>query len=86
MMLCRIILYIAAEYKLSYAALLSDNNINKVNLKLQDIEKMKKEVKNKRCAMDQDYSLVKRMAEVIEIVDDNDCKKTNDIMKFEFKH
>ena len=47
---------------------------------------MKKKIKNKRCVIDQDYSLVKRIAEVIEIVDDNDCKKTNDIMKFEFKH
>ena len=47
---------------------------------------MKKEIKNKRCAMDQDYSSVKRMVEVIEITDDNDCKKTSDIAKFEFKH
>ena len=76
----------AREYKLSYTALLSNDDTNKVNLKLEDIENMKKEIKNKRCAMDQDYSLVKRMAEVIEIVDDNDCKKTSDIMKFEFKN
>ena len=74
------------EHKLSYAALLSDDDANKVDLKLQDIEKMKKEIKNKRCAMDQDYSLFKWMAEVIEIVDDNDCKKTKDVVKFEFRH
>ena len=76
----------AREYKLSYTALLPDDNTSKVDLKLKDTEKMKKEIKNKRCVMDQDYSLVKRMAEVIEIVDDNDCKKTSNIAKFEFKH
>ena len=26
------------------------------------------------------------MAEVIEIIDDNNCKKTNHIVKFEFKY
>ena len=47
---------------------------------------MKKKIKNKRCVIDQDYSLVKRIAEVIEIADDNDYKKTSNIVKFEFKH
>ena len=38
-------------------------------LKLHDIEKMKKHTKGKRCAMDQDFSLVKEMTKVIIDVD-----------------
>lgn len=69
------------EHKLSYCALLEANPDND-DLKLNDIEKMKKEIKNKRCTMDQDYGLVKRLAEQIEkkIVD----IKIIDVMKFEF--
>ena len=66
---------------MSYCALLEANPDND-DLKLNDIEKMKKEIKNKRCTMDQDYGLVKRLAEQIEkkIVD----IKIIDVMKFEF--
>ena len=71
----------AREYKLSYAALLEDDETN-VHLKLTDIEKMKKCIKNKRCAMDQDYGLVKKMVNALDVVDE-DIKKVKD-MKFEF--
>ena len=50
------------EYKLSYCALLETNSDND-DLKLSNIEKMKKEIKNKCCTMDQDYGLVKQLAE-----------------------
>ena len=39
------------QYKLSYAAILQNEDEN-VDLKLYNIEKMKKYIKNKRCAMD----------------------------------
>ena len=64
--------------------LLSDDNAKKIDLKLRDIEKMNKEIKNKHCIIDQDYSLVKHVAEVIEIADENDCKEIKEIVKFEF--
>lgn len=41
----------AREYKLSHAAILQNEDEN-ADLKLCDIEKMKKCIKNKRCAMD----------------------------------
>ena len=46
------------------------NDDENVDLKLHDIEKMKKCIKNKRCAMDQDFALVKEMAKAIIDVDD----------------
>ena len=58
--------------------------MNKKNkdLKISDIEKMKKEVKNKQCAMDQDYSLIKKMVDIIDlnVYENKDVK----IMKFDF--
>ena len=68
------------ENELSCCALLEKNPDNE-GLKLNDIEKTKKEIENKRCAMDQDYSLVKQLAETVEkkVVD---CKMI-DVMKFE---
>ena len=53
------------EYKLSYLYLLSDSN-NNVDLKLKDIEKMKKDWKGKRCVLNQDTSVVKDMAQIID--------------------
>ena len=52
------------EYKLSYLSLLSDSN-NDVDLKLKDIEKMKKDWKGERCALDQDTPVAKDMAQII---------------------
>ena len=69
------------ECKLSYAALLSMNEKNE-DLKMNSIEKMKKEIKNKRCTMDQDYSLIKKMADVIDV--DVDENKDVKVMKFDF--
>ena len=45
------------------------------------LEKIKEEIKNKRCAIDQDYSLVKKLTETVEtsLVSSKDVK----IMKFE---
>ena len=66
----------AREHKLSYLFLLENDSDNE-DLKLVDIEKVKKEIKNKRCAMDQDYSLVKKMAEAVNVDNDNvNCKET----------
>ena len=56
------------EHKLSYATILR-NDTEKVDLKTCDIEKMKKFIKSKRCAMDQDFSLVKEMTKTIIDVD-----------------
>ena len=53
-----------------------------MDLKLTDVEKMKKNVKNKRCAMDQDYGLVKKMTKALDGVDEDDKKVK--IMKLEF--
>ena len=57
--------------------------MNKKNkdLKISDIEKMKKEVKNKQCAMDQDYSLIKKMVDMFDV----DVYENKDvaIMKFD---
>ena len=52
------------EYKLSYLSLLSDSN-NDIDLKLKDIEKMKKDWKGKRCVLDQDTPVAKDMAQII---------------------
>ena len=53
----------AREDELSYLHLLSDVDCD---LKLKDIEKMKKEHKGKRCVLDQDKSVVQDIAKVIE--------------------
>ena len=71
----------ARECELSCTALFSMNEKNE-DLKLNDIEKMKKEIKNKRCTMDQDYSLIKKMADVIDV--DVDENKDVKVMKFDF--
>ena len=45
------------------------------DLKMNDIENIKKEVKNKECIVDQDYSLIKKVENVIDVdVDLNDNK------------
>ena len=69
------------EYKLFYYVLL-ETNLDNDNLKLNNIKKMKKEIKNKYCAMDQDYGLVKQLAKQVKkkIID----IKIIDVMKFEF--
>ena len=74
----------AREYKLSYEALLKDEPDN-VDLKLQDIEKMKKSIKNKRCAMDQDYKLVKELVEALNFCDDSVVLQKN-VMIFDFEN
>ena len=50
----------AREYKLSYLSLLNDDALNNddVPLRLDEIEKIKKHVKGKRCVLDQDTSVV----------------------------
>ena len=62
----------AQEYKLSYATLLSDDDIRRVDLKIQDTEKIKMRLR---------ICVVQRIR-----TDDNNCKKTSNITKFEFKH
>ena len=49
---------------------------------MNDIKKMKKEVKNKRYAMDQDYSLIKKIVDMID-VNVGKCKDVK-IIKFDF--
>ena len=71
----------AREHKLSYAALLLDDESN-MDLKLTNVEKMKTNIKNKRCAMDQDYGLVKKMTKALDGIDEDDKKVK--IMKLEF--
>ena len=46
---------------------------------------MRKEIKNKRCAMDQDYSLIKKMVDAINVdVVSKDIGKDAKVMKFDF--
>ena len=72
------------EDKLSYATLLSMNEKSE-DLKFNDIEKMKNEIKNERCTMDQDYSLIKKMTDVIDVdVASKDIGKDVKVMKFDF--
>ena len=72
------------EHKLSCAAILSLNDENE-DLKLDDIKKMKKEIKNKRCTMDQDYYLIKKMVDVIDVDSaSKDVGKDVNVMKFDF--
>ena len=51
------------KYKLSYSALL-ENSSNHNDLKLINIKKNKKEIKNKRWTIDQDYLLVKQLTKI----------------------
>ena len=53
----------ARECKLSYLSLLSDIHCD---LKLKDIEKMKKECKGKRRVLDQDKSVIKDISMFVE--------------------
>ena len=53
----------AREYELSYLTLLNDAN---ADLKLNEIEKMKKDVKGKRCALEQDTSVVNNLVNLLE--------------------
>ena len=72
------------EYKLSYAAFSYMNKKNE-DLKFNDIEKMKKEIKNKRYMMGQDYSMIKKMVDVIDIdVVSKDVGKDVKVTKFDF--
>ena len=61
--------------------MLEDDEKN-THLKLTDIEKMKKCVKNKHYAMDQDYSLVKKMTKALNVANE-DIKKVKNL-KFKF--
>ena len=70
------------EHELSHAALL-ENDPNNADLKLVDIEKMKKDIKNKRHAMDQDFSLIKEIVDAID--DDNAIDDKTMIFKFNEK-
>ena len=72
------------EHELSYAALLSMNEKNE-DLKFNDIEKMEKEINNKRCTMDQDYSLIKKMVDAINVdIASKDVGKDVKVIKFDF--
>ena len=76
--------YRTIHHKLSCAALLSMNEKNE-DMKFNDIEKTKKERKNKRCTMCQDYSLIKKMVDVIDVdVVSKDVGKDVKVMKFDF--
>ena len=72
----------AREHKLSCAAILR-NKMENEDSKLQDVEKMKECAKVKRCAMDQDFSLVKEMTKAIIDVDAEIAVAKN--MKIEIK-
>ena len=52
------------EHKQFYLALFNLEEEN-TDLKMVNIEKMKKNTRNKRCAMDQDYGLAKHMVEAL---------------------
>ena len=64
----------ARECKLSYLSLLNDEALNndRVPLRLDKIEKMKKHVKGKRCVLDQDASVVTNLVPLMEEDDEYD--------------
>ena len=53
----------ARDHESSYLTLLNDSN---VDLKLNEIEKMKKDVKGKRCALEQDTGIVNNLVNLLE--------------------
>ena len=68
----------AREYKLSYLTLLNLKETNE-DFKLNDIEKMKKDVKGKRCALEQDKGIINNLVSLLE-EDDNFVKNTKVIL------
>ena len=68
----------AREYKLSYLQLLTDKD---KELRMTEIEKVKKEIKGKRCSLDQDFTIIKDMVESMITVDDYVVKKEEVIHK-----
>jgi len=68
----------AREYKLSYLTLLNLKETNE-DFKLNDIEKMKKDVKGKRCALEQDKGIINNLVSLLE-EDDDFVKNTKVIL------
>ena len=54
----------ARECKLSYLSLVDEDNSD---IKLHDIEKMKKDYKYKRCVLEQDKAIANKMASMIDV-------------------
>ena len=72
------------EHTLSYVAILSMNEKNEA-LKFNDAEKIKKEIKNKRCMVDQDHSLINKIVDTSDVdVVFKDVGKDVKVMKFDF--
>ena len=69
----------AREYKLSYFALLNDDN---TDLRLNEIEKMKKEIKGKRCVLEQDTKVVTDIVSLLENDENFDYMKN--VIVFDF--
>ena len=67
----------AMECTLSCLSLLNDEALNndRVPLRLDKIEKMKKHVKGKRCVLDQDASAVTNLVSMLEEDDEHDFIK-----------
>ena len=70
----------AREHKLSYLALMDEEN---KDLRLHDIEKMKKEIKAKRCTLDQDKAVITNLVSLLEDEDEYfKCKE--EVIDMEF--
>ena len=68
----------ACEHELSYSQLLTDNN---KELHMSEIEKAKKEIKGKRCSLDQNFAIVKEMVDSMVGDDKHDIKKEEVVNK-----
>ena len=79
----------ARECKLSCLSLLDNNKLNddKRALRLVDTEKMKKEIKGKRCVLDQDKSIITNLVSLIDEDDDDahDTIKKEDLYAIKFE-
>ena len=57
-----------------------DNN----DLRLKDTDKMKKEIKSKRCLLDQNKKFFTDLVKLLEEDDESDAKKNMKVCNFEF--
>lgn len=52
----------AREYKRTYHKLESEHEYEEIPLEMKRIESVKKEIKAKRCSLDQDHGIIQRMS------------------------
>ena len=71
----------ARENELSYLALLHDDNTDS---RLNEKEKTKREIKGKRCALEQDTKIVTDIVNLLEDDGDFDCMKSVKVFDFKF--